>query len=475
MKFNRVYLPQQKAIQTRQMNASNDAFARQPAAAVSNRAGSALSMPFARPEQNGFGPNNRILVIANNFPPIKGGSPTVYVNLARHLRDRVVVLAPKTNYKDGTPLIGWQQHDQAASYKIHRLPLLRTRLDQEKIPGFLGCFRFMVSDLWIRARVSASILWLVLFCKIRIICIGELLASAWLIAMCGWIPFIRTVTYVHGEEITTEDGYDNNHRRAATALVKSDGIIAVSLFTQNAIQTLLGPAASTKNICLIENGVDLNRFRVVDRRADLVDRYGLADHTVFVSVSRLIEKKGIDNAIKAFSEVVATHPDCRFLIVGHGPYEQDLRMLASDLRIAEQVIFTGEVSDEDLAAHYCLGDIFIMPNRELPNGDTEGFGLVFLEANSCGLPVIAGQDGGSKNAVKHGFNGLVVDGHSVAAIAKAMQTLMDDDGLISTLRHGAEIISRAANWQHKCQQFEDFCDALCCVSSQQSWTPLSTA
>ena len=203
MKFNRVYLPQQKAIQTRQMNASNDAFARQPAAAVSNRAGSALSMPFARPEQNGFGPNNRILVIANNFPPIKGGSPTVYVNLARHLRDRVVVLAPKTNYKDGTPLIGWQQHDQAASYKIHRLPLLRTRLDQEKIPGFLGCFRFMVSDLWIRARVSASILWLVLFCKIRIICIGELLASAWLIAMCGWIPFIRTVTYVHGEEITT--------------------------------------------------------------------------------------------------------------------------------------------------------------------------------------------------------------------------------------------------------------------------------
>ena len=70
-----------------------------------------------------------------------------------------------------------------------------------------------------------------------------------------------------------------------------------------------------------------------------------------------------------------------------------------------------------------------MPNRRLPDGDTEGFGLVFLEANACGLPVIAGRDGGSTDAVRHGENGLVVDGTSVADIAAAMRLLREDAAL----------------------------------------------
>ena len=119
--------------------------------------------------------------------------------------------------------------------------------------------------------------------------------------------------------------------------------------------------------------------------------------------------------------------------------------------------FAGEVSDDDLVEHYCLGDVFIMPNRELPNGDTEGFGLVFLEANSCGIPVIAGRDGGSRDAVQHGVNGLVVNGGSIEEIAGAMKLLREDDALREKLSQLALEISAAADWRSKAEVFLRLC------------------
>ena len=111
------------------------------------------------------------------------------------------------------------------------------------------------------------------------------------------------------------------------------------------------------------------------------------------------------------------------------------------------------MTDDDLVDHYRLGDVFIMPNRELANGDTEGFGLVFLEANSCGLPVIAGRDGGSTDAVCHGQNGLVVNGNSVADIAAAMAALLFDASLRAKLREGARAMAAAADWKEKAALF----------------------
>ena len=94
-----------------------------------------------------------------------------------------------------------------------------------------------------------------------------------------------------------------------------------------------------------------------------------------------------------------------------------------------------------------------MPNRRLANGDTEGFGLVFLEANACGLPVIAGSDGGSIDAVQHGVTGLLVDGHSVAAITAAMLELRRDAALLERLRAGGITAAAAAEWGHKARAF----------------------
>ena len=294
----------------------------------------------------------------------------------------------------------------------------------------------------------------------RTVCVGELLASGWIIAFCRWLPQVRSVAYVHGEEITTEDGYDQGHLRARAALLDADGIIVVSRFTHRAVTHLLGQEAGGDKIRLIENGVDAARFHNVGRRPDLLALYGLEGCKVFVSVCRLLEKKGIDNAIRAFATLANDGQPCRYLIVGTGPYEDNLRAIAAQCLVADRVVFAGDVTDEDLVAHYSLGDVFVMPNRELPNGDTEGFGLVFLEANSCGLPVIAGRDGGSQDAVQHDVNGLVVDGTSIAAIAQAMRSFLEDSALYARLRAGAVMVSQAAGWQRKAATFVAICDGL---------------
>src|SRR5262249_6564884 len=140
-------------------------------------------------------------------------------------------------------------------------------------------------------------------------------------------------------------------------------------------------------------------------------------------------------------------------------YRGALEALAAECGVAGLVSFAGSVADDELVEHYALGDVFVMPNRKLPNGDTEGFGLVFLEANACGLPVIAGSDGGSRDAVQHGVNGLLVDGNSVDMIAAAMLDMRRDPAARERLREGGHAAAAAADWRHKARSFLALFDA----------------
>lgn len=398
-----------------------------------------------------------ILLIANNFPPVRGGSALVYSELARHANGKIEVLAPFTHYVDHLPLIGWREHDRHAPYRITRLNLLRTPLHQPSRNSWFRRLRFFLYDLELRAIVLCRVITLLVTGPIRAVCIGELMAGAWLLRALRFWPGLLRVAYVHGEEITTDDDYDPTVRRRRAALAAADVIIVVSHFTFEAVARLV-PAA-TDRIKLIENGVDYRRFAPAqrERRPDLMARYGLTGFFVFVSVCRLLEKKGIDHAIAAFAALRRTDTGVKFLVVGDGPYAATLADIAIREGVSQSVIFTGDVADADLADYYRLGDVFIMPNRALPSGDTEGFGLVFLEANAAGLPVIAGIDGGSPAAVTDGENGLLVDGHSIPAIEIAMRRLRTDASLRARLTSGARIRASQSDWSVKATEFLAAC------------------
>ena len=118
-------------------------------------------------------------------------------------------------------------------------------------------------------------------------------------------------------------------------------------------------------------------------------------------------------------------PDAALLLVGGGPYRPALERLRAELDVAASVRITGTVPWRELPAHYDAGDVFAMPCRTRRRGlDVEGLGIVYLEASATGLPVIAGDSGGAPDAVLRGETGLVVDGHSVAAVAESVIELL---------------------------------------------------
>ena len=410
--------------------------------------------PIVTPPVTG---TDRCLVVANTFPPVHGGSAIVYDSLARFGGGRVSVLAPQEDYRDGWPIQGWREFDRRAPFKVHRIRLLRTQF----LPDDAGALQRIggaAADLVIRVSVLRSIWRIVRAEKIAVLCIGELVAGGWLAGASRRLFGLKTLIYIHGEEISTRTRYDEGGQRRRRAFAAADGIVAVSRFTRETLTSGFGVPAG--KIELVSNGVDLARFVPRPRPDHLVARYGLEGRPVLLTVSRLYARKGMDRVIESLPAVLRKFPELVYLIVGEGSYRPTLEHLVAAHDLGRNVIFAGAVPDYELTDHYSLGDVFIMANREMPDGETEGFGLVFLEANACGLPVIAGRAGGSVDAVTDQVNGLVVDGDDTATITQAIIRMFEDDGLRDSLRVGGAEVAIASGWDRRVEQFLRFCDRL---------------
>jgi phosphatidylinositol alpha-1,6-mannosyltransferase len=178
---------------------------------------------------------------------------------------------------------------------------------------------------------------------------------------------------------------------------------------------------------------------------------------VVLTLARLEPRKGIDQALRALAvldKAGRLPANCIYVIAGRGRLEQQLRALSEELGLSERVLFYGFVPDADVAALYEAADIFIQPNRDI-EGDTEGFGIVFLEASACGLPVIGGCAGGTADAIAEGISGFRVDGESVHEISAALGTLIDDPELRGTLgRQGASRVASLFTVERAASEFE---------------------
>jgi phosphatidylinositol alpha-1,6-mannosyltransferase len=146
-----------------------------------------------------------------------------------------------------------------------------------------------------------------------------------------------------------------------------------------------------------------------------------------LTVARLREPyKGHDNVLRALPLIAERVPDVRYVVVGDGPLRPRLEALADELGVRPRVDFAGAVPDAELRRRYRECDVFVMPSREEPSGGAEGFGIVFLEANAAGKPVVGGRSGGTPDAVLDGVTGLLVDPTSVPEIAAACTRLLAD-------------------------------------------------
>ncbi len=146
--------------------------------------------------------------------------------------------------------------------------------------------------------------------------------------------------------------------------------------------------------------------------------YGFEPHDqLLVTVGRLVARKAVDHLLQLMTDLA---PRSRLLILGNGPKEPELRRLAAALGVAERVHFLGFVPDQEKFRILRMADVFVSTSQH------EGFGLVFLEAMACGLPVVCYDHGGQNDFLTSGLTGYVVPLNERAAFARALRLLLSD-------------------------------------------------
>ena len=160
-------------------------------------------------------------------------------------------------------------------------------------------------------------------------------------------------------------------------------------------------------------------------------------------VGRLVERKGVKHLIKAIA-LMPPELGARLVVIGDGPERMVLEGGIRDSGLGARVDFRGRVSDEELRAAYATSDVLVLPSILDARGDTEGLGVVLLEAMSYAVPVVASDIGGITDIVEHNKSGLLVPPGDAAALAEALEQLARDASLARRLGSAGEQRVRSA-------------------------------
>ncbi|MDX1811798.1 MAG: glycosyltransferase family 4 protein [Gammaproteobacteria bacterium] len=214
-----------------------------------------------------------------------------------------------------------------------------------------------------------------------------------------WILKCPVVLIGHGIDI-----WQPTKRTYTNWLAKHvDAFIAVSDFTRK--KFLNWSALKNSKTYILPNCFEPGDFSPGEKNKSMVEKFGLANRKVLLTFGRLAGReraKGFDEVIETLPILISEDPSIIYVIAGAGPDQMRLEEKASSLGVRPHVVFTGYVEEVDKPDIYRLADVYVMPSGG------EGFGIVFLEAMACGIPVIASKIDGSQEAVLNGELGMLV-------------------------------------------------------------------
>jgi phosphatidylinositol alpha-1,6-mannosyltransferase len=328
------------------------------------------------------------LLISDVFPPRTGGSGRWFWEIYRRLPGTDFVIAAGEDPRQ-------DEFDKTHDLQVVRMPLTLADWGVRSWRGMTGYAR---AFRHLRRLVR----------QVRPSCVhaGRVLPEgimAWCLKRWFGIPYL---CYIHGEDVSHTTESRELHWLARRVVAGADRLIANS---QNSARIVgeFDPRCRDR-VTVLHPGVDTERFRPAPRTAAVRGRLGWGDRRVILTVGRLQKRKGHDQMIRALHRVRKAAPDVLYAILGDGEERGCLAQLAVQEGLTEHVQFLGETSDDDLIAAYQQCDLFALPNRQIGT-DIEGFGMVLLEAQACGKPVIAGASGGTAETMDIPSTGCVVD------------------------------------------------------------------
>jgi len=365
------------------------------------------------------------LFIFNDFPPVLGGQSTYYLNLCRALpKDCFIILAPK--------LEGSEVFDKQVP-----LPIIRKRYVFQ-IPVLEKFIKIILPFFYACALLKKE--------KISLIHCGHILSTGFVGLFIKKLFKCPYYVYTHSADILEYQKYGLIKKCLLSILNNAEKIVANSHFTK---EKLLDLNVSLSKIIVIFPRIDVGKFQNDLDPGDMIKKYNLQGKKVILSINRLVERKGNDIVIRAMKNIKEQIPNAVYVVVGGGPYEQKLKDIVDENNLHEDIIFTGRIENEEILKFYKLCDVFVMISREIKEkGDVEGFGIVFVEANSCGKAVIGGDSGGIKDAIIDGETGFLVDPLDEDKVANKIANILSNSELADKLgRQGKERALKELDWR----------------------------
>ena len=265
-------------------------------------------------------------------------------------------------------------------------------------------------------------------------------------------PFIHTIHGVLADEYeqAKKEGYPSVKGRLANYFMhnlakleeetahKATLIVTISNYSLENIQKYYRVHKS--KVRIVPNGVDVERFKPTVN-SESRRRFGLGDEPVVLFVGSLIPRKGLPFLVEAAKKIVKQQANTKFLIVGEGPLKSQLTDSLKAANLLGNFSFLGNFKDEVLTDVYSCADVFVLPSIQ------EGQGIVLLEAQAAGKPVVAFDVGGINEAVRNRETGLLVERGSIDGLANALLKLLGDKTLREKLGdNGRRFVSENFTW-----------------------------
>ncbi|MBD1390572.1 glycosyltransferase family 4 protein [Neiella sp. HB171785] len=369
----------------------------------------------------------KTLVVTENFPPLAGGSGRWFYELYSRLpSDQYVVV---TNQVEGS-----QDFDQAQDFVIERMPLSSPEWGIKSLQGLTFYWR----TVWALRRLVKRHGITHVHCG-RVIHEG---VSAWLLSL---VCNIKYLCFVHGEDVETAATSREHDLLVKQVCGKAEQIICNSHNSASIVNRL--NYAGDDKIQVLHPGVDCQRFVPAAEDPEFKQAMGWTHKQVIITVGRLQQRKGQDMMIRAVAKLKDQFPNILYAIIGRGECKSMLTNLVAELQLEEHVQLLDEISDEQMIQCYQQCDLFILPNRTIAN-DIEGFGMVLVEAQSCGKAVIAGDSGGTKETLQEGITGHVLDCTDPELMVTPLAALLTDtDKLQQMGQQGRQWAEQMFDWQ----------------------------